>query len=149
MPLPVLLAAVAAAIFAVLGAIHVYWALGGRRGAAVSFPDAWRAGPAHAPARRLRPTPLATLAVALALFAAAGVLLGRAAALAFLPGWVYRAGTWALALLFLARAMGDFRTVGFFKTRRGSPFATWDTRLFSPLCLGIAALAGAVAWLAP
>jgi hypothetical protein len=35
----------------------------------------------------------------------------------------------------LARAVGDFRLVGFFKTVRGSTFARMDTRLYSPLCV--------------
>ena len=38
------------------------------------------------------------------------------------------------------RAVGDFRMVGFWKTVRDTPFARWDTRLFSPLCVAIAAL---------
>jgi catechol 2,3-dioxygenase-like lactoylglutathione lyase family enzyme len=44
--------------------------------------------------------------------------------------------------VFLLRAVGDFRLVGFFKRVRGTPFARWDTRLFSPLCvaLGLASL---------
>jgi hypothetical protein len=45
---------------------------------------------------------------------------------------------YALALLFLARAIGDFRLVGFFKRLRGTRFASLDTRYYSPLCLGLA-----------
>jgi hypothetical protein len=164
MPAPTLatwLAFLDAALFAVLGAVHVYWAAGGQWGAAAAFPDEWRkplTGPSVGRGLGLhRPTPLGTLAVALALFAAAGVMLGRVGALPgvpWLPPWVFpqvvfTLGTWVLAALFLARAIGDFRTIGLFKQRRGTVFATWDTRLFSPLCLGIAALAGAVALLAP
>ena len=45
----------------------------------------------------------------------------------------------------LARAIGEFRLVGFFKTVKGSLFARMDTLFFSPLCvllsLGLASLA--------
>jgi len=42
---------------------------------------------------------------------------------------------WLLATIFILRAIGDFRLVGFFKRVRGSPFAQWDTAAYSPLCL--------------
>jgi hypothetical protein len=35
------------------------------------------------------------------------------------------------------RAIGDFNYVGFFKRRRGTRFAHLDTRLYSPLALGL------------
>jgi hypothetical protein len=49
--------------------------------------------------------------------------------------------TWssfALALGLLARAIGEFKYVGFFKRVRGSRFAKLDTLLYSPLCLLLA-----------
>ena len=56
--------------------------------------------------------------------------------------------TWcsfALALGLLARAIGEFRYVGFFKRVRDSRFAKLDTLVYSPLCLllavGVAVLA--------
>ena len=51
----------------------------------------------------------------------------------------------ALALGLLARAIGDFRYVGFFKRVRDTPFARMDTLLYSPLCLALAAGMVAVA----
>ena len=50
-----------------------------------------------------------------------------------------------LALVFLLRAVGEFRYVGFFKTMGDEPFRSWDTWLFSPLCLAIALAAFVVA----
>jgi hypothetical protein len=44
----------------------------------------------------------------------------------------------ALALGLLARAIGEFRYVGFFKRVRGSRFARLDTLLYSPLRLLLA-----------
>ena len=40
----------------------------------------------------------------------------------------------AAGVVFLLRAVGEFRYVGFFKRRHGTRFATLDTWLFSPLC---------------
>jgi len=51
----------------------------------------------------------------------------------------------ALACGLLARAIGEFKYVGFFKRVRGSRFATLDTVVYSPLCL---LLAVGVAWVA-
>jgi hypothetical protein len=45
-----------------------------------------------------------------------------------------RCGVWGLALVFMLRAVGNLRTFGFFKTVTGTPFARWDTWLYSPLC---------------
>src|SRR4051812_16579618 len=42
-----------------------------------------------------------------------------------------------LALVLLLRAVGDFRYVGFFKSVRGSRFATMDTWCYSPACLAL------------
>ena len=44
-------------------------------------------------------------------------------------------GSFALALGLLARAIGDFKYVGFLKRVRGSRFARLDTLVYSPLCL--------------
>jgi hypothetical protein len=52
--------------------------------------------------------------------------------------------SYALALGLLARAMGDFNYVGFFKRVRGTRFARMDTLLYSPLCLALAVGVAAV-----
>lgn len=96
--------------------------------------------------RAFSPSTFATLAVALGLFAASGVALVRGFSLfSSLPGVASHWASAFLGVLFLARAVGDFRIAGFFKRVRGTPFATWDTRLFSPLC---AALAAGFFWIA-
>jgi hypothetical protein len=52
---------------------------------------------------------------------------------------------YALALGLVARAVGEFKYVGFFKRVRGTPFARMDTLVYSPLCLlmgaGVAVIA--------
>ena len=134
-----ILAAGLIVVFVGLSALHVFWAAGGRTGGAAAIPR--QAGRAL-----FRPSPLSTLAVAAALAAAALVIAAAA-------GWLgrgapLRAGrrlAYVLALVFAVRAVGDFRYVGFFKSLGDDPFRWWDTWLFSPLCLGIAAAALAVA----
>jgi hypothetical protein len=134
-----ILAAALIAIFVALSALHVFWAAGGRAGGGVAIPRT--AGRAL-----FAPSPLATLAVAAALVAAA---LVTAAAAGWLGrGMPFRLGrplAYVLALVFLMRALGDFRYVGIFKSLGDDPFRTWDTWLFSPLCLTIAVAAFMVA----
>ncbi len=106
--------------------VHVYWAFGGRAGAESAIPQ--RDGRPS-----FEPSPAATLAVAagLAVVAAGIAASGRATwgrIIALLAG-----------LAFLARAIGDFRRVGLFKTEREGAFARNDTRLYTPLCLALSA----------
>jgi hypothetical protein len=48
---------------------------------------------------------------------------------------------WGIPIVFMLRAIGDFKYIGFFKQVKGTGFASLDTLFFSPLCLFIA-LAG-------
>jgi hypothetical protein len=122
-----------AAVLAFLSALHIYWAFGGRWGWGAAIPQI-DGRPAYTPSR------FATLLVALGLAAAAALPLVRTGALAFpVPSWLAQWSAVLLALVFFIRAVGDFRLIGFFKRVRGTHFAFWDTRLFSPLCLLLAA----------
>ena len=130
-----MLGIVLAVIFALLGVLPLYWAAGGRFGGGAAIPTVGGK-------RLLNPSPVGTVLVAAALFAAMLVVLGRLKMLgAAVPGWIFYLGTWVISLLFLLRAIGDFRYVGFFKSVSGTAFARWDTILFSPLCLFIAVAA--------
>ena len=134
-----ILAAGLIAIFVGLSALHVFWAAGGRAGSAAAIPR-------HGDEALFTPSPLGTLAVAVALAAAAATV--AAAAGWFGAGGPTRAGrvlTAVLAAVFLLRAIGEFRYVGFFKSIGEEPFRSWDTWLFSPLCLAIAVAALTVA----
>lgn len=121
-----------AALFAGLGLLHLSWVMGGHVGNAASIPTVngqWA----------FTPTPGATVLVAGALFAAMLVVLGQIGLWGnALPAGVFQAGTWGLGVVFGFRAIGEFRLVGFFKRVNDTPFAWWDTRLYSPLCLAIA-----------
>ncbi|MFN0062669.1 MAG: DUF3995 domain-containing protein [Myxococcaceae bacterium] len=118
-----------AVILGLLAVLHVYWAFGGRWGLEAAVP---RVGGKAV----FEPGRAACLGVAFLL----AIGLGVSVSAAFDP-W-YRTSTLRLmALVFALRAVGDFRYVGFFKSVRDSRFAYWDTRLHSPLCALLAALA--------
>ena len=117
------------AILSVLALIHIYWAAGGRWAVNQVTPKLADGQPMFVPG------PVATLAVAaLLLFAAAisaSVVFGE------FRQWLM----YAMALAFALRAIGEFRYCGFFKRIRSTEFAYWDTRVYSPLCVVMAALA--------
>ncbi len=132
-PLTAAMLTVSAAILAIAALWHVYWAAGGRRGLAMAVPERRApATPLFVPRRWL------TLAVAFAIAVIAAVYLGVA-----YSGWpICRRRRWqgrsrrrCLGLVFIARAIGDFGYVGFFKRYGGTAFARADTRCYSPLCL--------------
>ena len=123
------------AIFTSLGLLHVYWAIAGIAEISVGVPSV-DGKPLFTPSR------FSTLVVAAALFTAALVISGTLGWLgSFIPAIVFRVMTLGISIVFLVRAVGDFRYVGFFKSVKGSGFAYWDTCLYSPLCLIIAAAA--------
>jgi Protein of unknown function (DUF3995) len=128
------------AIFSALALLHLYWAAGGRalKLAAIPEIDGRRA---------FAPSATGTVAVAFALFAAA-LLTAVASGLLSLPvpSLAIEVPVFALALILFARAIGDFRLVGFFKRVHGSRFARLDTIVFSPLCLALAGGVFFVGW---
>lgn len=86
--------------------------------------------PLFVPSRR------ATIGVALLLGAFAALVAATAGLLPIaLPRVVLMWLSYGLALGLLARAIGEFKYVGFFKRVRDSRFARFDTWLYSPLCL--------------
>jgi hypothetical protein len=56
-----------------------------------------------------------------------------------------RVGTFGVGAVLAARAVGDFRLVGLFKRVRGTRFARYDSLVYTPLCLALAAGCFAVA----
>lgn len=127
------LSAAVAAVLCALSGIHWYWLLGGRRGIAAAVP-------VNGDQPLFQPGKPATAAVALLLAAAAYLVAGNTGVVPqVLDGWVYRWGGWTVGTVFLLRAVGDFRWVGLFKQKSDTRFAIWDTRIYSPLCLGLGA----------
>src|SRR3954468_5564531 len=111
-------------ILAGLAFLHFYWAGGGTWGAAASIPEL-DGKPT------LSPGPLACVVVALLLSTAAALVwacgwpgattAARAGASGW--GWLRRVGTAFVGLVLLARAVGDFRMIGFSKRVKGTRFA--------------------------
>lgn len=118
-----------AIVLAALSVLHVFWGLRGElRGSAV-LPEV-DGRPLFVPTRKACFAVAALLAVAVWLLLVGGE---------YVPGfgveWLGAVGPVAVGVVLLARAVGDFKYVGFFKSVRGSRFATLDSRYFSPLCL--------------
>ncbi len=118
----------------------VYWALGGDAGKSAAIPE--RNG-----VPVMQPGSLASLCAAIALLIAAAIVAMEAGLL--FPGKVQPCASilsGLLACVFLARAVGDFRYVRFFKKSVGSKFAYLDTWVFWPLCVLLAlSIADAIA----
>jgi hypothetical protein len=132
-------ALIASAVLALIGAVHFYWAAGGPVGRDAAVPS--RDG-----VPVIAPGPVGTALVGVALFAMSALVAAAGSLFeAPVPAPLLRTGSGAVALVFLARAIGDFRYVGFSKRVHGSPFARGDTYFYSPLCLLLAALIAAVA----
>jgi hypothetical protein len=122
-------------IFLLLSIMHFYWALGGR----LWYEDVL---PTNSNGlNRMNPGRTGTLFVAFgllffALLTLAGIgLFGK-----YIQKRYVRFGTILIMFIFMLRAMGDFRLVGFFKTVKTTRFAINDSQFFSPLCLFIALL---------
>jgi hypothetical protein len=108
------------AILWIIAGFHFYWAFGGQRFSQGVFPNIKN--------HSFRPSKAATLFVALCFMALAIYYLKYVEILPkyFLMG---------LALVFLLRAIGEFKYLGFFKTEKNGLFAINDTQYFSPLCV--------------
>ncbi|HEY1722524.1 MAG TPA: DUF3995 domain-containing protein [Magnetospirillaceae bacterium] len=115
-----------------IAGLHVFWALGGHIGQSAAVPE--RNGkPAF------KPGPIATFAVAVALVVAVLLVAAHLGWIASpVPTGLVRVLVWMIVVAFAARAIGDFRYVGFFKRVRDTRFARLDTRVFSPLCAVLA-----------
>ena len=93
------------------------------------------------------PSRKSTVAVGVVLLLFAGLVAATAGVVPVgLPRVALVGLSYALAAGFLARAVGEFKYVGFFKRVRGSRFAKLDSLVYSPLCLllaiGVALVAG-------
>jgi hypothetical protein len=121
-------------VFGLLACLHLYWAAGGRWGLE-------HAAPVNEQGKKFLRT-----GVAACLIVAAGLVLFSIYYLVLPSGMLGSIG-WIIPVIFLLRAIGDFRYVGFAKKIKSSTFAELDTRFFSPLCLVIAALGFTVKFL--
>lgn len=129
---PILFGLLNGSILIVLSGIHFYWALGGKAGIESTLPTDLEGK------RVLNPKKMDSALVAVFLLIFALLFFCKAGILDFyLPHLIGRFGTSVISLIFLLRALGDFRYVGFSKKIKSTPFAELDTKYFSPLCLFI------------
>lgn len=121
-------------IFTFLSLVHFYWAFTGDMNKDIVIPQL-------NDEKLFDPSRLMTVMIAISLLLAAFVVLGNVGVFEMETiNELFYYGTWIIGIVFLLRAIGDFKFVGFFKSIKGTKFAYWDTRLYAPLCLTIAAL---------
>ena len=125
-------------IFLVLSLLHVYWAFGGVYDLGGVIPTKSNES------KVFKAPPFLTFLVAVFLFLVALVYADSAEVykVSFLPEFLKEFGLIIFASIFIIRAIGDFKYVGFFKKIKGTQFAKNDSKYFSPLCvfLGIAGI---------
>ena len=121
-----IVAVVIAALFLFLSGLHFYWAIFG-----LSRPELVL--PVITGEKPKLPGVLMTLAVALGLLSFATVFINQVFTFWDVP-WLGYAKL-AIGVLFIVRAIGDFTYVGFFKSKKGTPFAKMDTKYYAPFCL--------------
>jgi hypothetical protein len=112
-----------------ISAIHFYWAMGGKWGGDRVFPEIKSSKP-------IRPSRLATAFVAFIFLGFALVYLDKMQVIEVpFPNFIEQYGTTILGVIFIIRAIGEFKYIGFTKTIKDSKFAEMDTKYYSPLCL--------------
>lgn len=118
--------------FTILGCFHFYWFLGGIWGLQKVIPTK------DSNESTLSVPKFATLIVALILvffgliyLIKSGIIIVRISD--SITNFMY----WFIPFTFILRAIGEFNYVGFFKKIKNTEFAKTDTKIFSPLCLGI------------
>ncbi|BDD03899.1 DUF3995 domain-containing protein [Aureibacter tunicatorum] len=127
-----ILSIILSAIFIGLGLIHFNWLIGGKFGFEESLPTKENGE------RVLNPKKIDSAIVGIGLTAFGIFYLLKSELIEFnLPEWIIKYGNWVIPIIFLLRAVGEFKYVGFFKTVKNTKFGKWDTKLFSPLCFVI------------
>ena len=122
-------------IFLFLSAIHFYWAFGGRWAKDAGIPTN------ESNSKVISPGSLSTVIIALGLLGFGVFVLAEGKILSIpIPTPVNKYGLWIIATIFLVRAIGEFRYVGFFKKIKHTRFGRNDTNYYSPLCLVIGIL---------
>ncbi len=121
-----------------MSGIHFYWGLGGQWGNGAVFPTK------SDHEQVMMPGVVPTFIVAFGLLGFGLVVFMNAVELEFkLPLWIEYIRTYGLGIIasiFIFRAIGEFRYVGFFKKYKQTKFGQNDTKYYSPLCLTIGIL---------
>jgi hypothetical protein len=120
-----------ALIFTLIGAIHIYWGVGGKWGSKQALPQ--NIG-AEKPI--FSPGIIACFIVAFGLFSMGFLTLNQSSIINInLPSALKNYGMYAIGAIFLLRALGDFKYVGFLKRIKNTEFGELDTLFYTPLCL--------------
>ncbi|WP_298878852.1 DUF3995 domain-containing protein [uncultured Polaribacter sp.] len=128
--------------FLTLGIIHFYWAFGGEWAIKNAIPTKKENENID-----FRPGTFITFLVGVFLVAFAFFYLFKSDYFVVeLPSWTSYF-LWILPSIFLLRAIGDFKYVGFFRSIKTTLFAKWDKKLFSPLCLFLSVLGFVILYL--
>ena len=113
-----------------LGIIHFNWVIGGKFGFSESLPTKENGE------RVLNPKKIDSAIVGIGLTACGIFYVLKSGLIEYnLPEWIMIYGSWIIPIVFLLRAIGEFKYIGFFKSVRKTDFGKLDTKLFSPLCL--------------
>jgi len=117
-------------IFMLLSMLHFSWAIGGTWGFESALPTN------ESGVKILIPRKLDCALVGIGLLALAAFYLSKSGFIVFnFPYWLTISVSWIIPSIFIFRAIGDFKYVGFFKKVKHTKFSKLDTRYFSPLCL--------------
>ncbi|HEX8333801.1 MAG TPA: DUF3995 domain-containing protein [Segetibacter sp.] len=123
-------------IFIFLSILHFYWAVGGRLLYENVLPTSSNG------LNKLNPSTAAGLIIGFGLLVFALITAGNLGLFGrYTKRTYFRYGSLLIAIIFLLRAIGDFKFIGFFKTVKSTRFGANDTHIFSPLCLSISVLA--------
>lgn len=120
-------------LFVLLAFLHFYWTFGGTKWYYDVLPTSSNG------LHRFNPSLVASFIVSFGLMVLALITVGNLGFFdRFINRKLFRYGGLIISTLFVLRAIGDFKFIGFFKNVKGTRFAINDTQIFSPLCLLIA-----------
>ncbi|WP_298220898.1 DUF3995 domain-containing protein [Flavobacterium sp.] len=118
-----------------LGSIHFYWAFGGKFGFARTLPTKITGE------KVLNPKKIDCLIVAFVLTLFGVFYAIESGLIVFkLSEWIISYVSWIIPIIFILRAIGEFKFVGFFKSVKETNFGKSDTKIYTPLCLIIGIL---------
>ncbi|MGJ8682448.1 DUF3995 domain-containing protein [Paraglaciecola sp.] len=106
---------------------HFYWAFGGKHGL-------MSAGPRLEGDKDFIPSSTLIFVVAVMLLGLSVLAIQLVSPLELLKNYIHYIG-YLVSAIFIIRAIGDFKYIGFFKKVYNSNFAKLDTKYFSPLAL--------------
>ncbi len=115
-------------VFFLIGIVHLYWAFGGQKGLRAAIPENEK-GPLF------EAKSFGTFLIAFTFFTGSFAAAMEMFAI-YLISWQHYLYH-VVGIVFFARAIGEFKYVGFFKKVKGTKFAHYDTFFYSPLCLSV------------